>query len=255
MRSHSKPQYTPAVPDQSVAVVVSDAHLSHAADGARNSFHRFLQTVPDLGAHLLINGDLFDFWFEYHHVIPRCCFPTLALLSEIRRAGVAITVTGGNHDRWGLGFWESEMGATFVRSETTLELAGWHAWVTHGDGIAELESRARWAHAVTRHPLTERLFRLIHPDFGFGLVHKMSAYLEAHRDPELINRAAAAQARFAQAKLSERPELDLVVMGHTHRAELQPAGENRWYLNPGGWVDGGNYAVISRDGPELRRFE
>ena len=221
----------------------------------RDSFHRFLQTVPDLGTQLLINGDLFDFWFEYHHVIPRRCFPTLALLSEIRRAGVAITVIGGNHDRWGVGFWESEMGATFVRSETTLDLAGWHAWVAHGDGIAELESRSRWAHALTRHPLTERLFRLIHPDFGFGLVHRMSAYLEARRDPGLVDHAATAQARFAQARLSERPELNLVVMGHTHRAALEPAGENRWYLNPGAWVDGGRYAVISRDGPELRRFE
>ncbi|UCG86876.1 MAG: UDP-2,3-diacylglucosamine diphosphatase [Gemmatimonadota bacterium] len=242
------------MPSQSVTVAVADAHLGPASGELRESFHRFLATVPDIGDHLLINGDLFDFWFEYRHVIPRSCFATLAALSGLRQSGIAITVTGGNHDRWGAGFWENELGARFHRSHARMQLAGWNAWVAHGDGIVELEPRSRALHAITRHPLTERLFRMVHPDLGFGLVNRMSQRLTVRRNPELIAAAARSQAQFARDLLEQNSDLDLVVMGHTHRAVLDPVAERRWYVNPGAWCEGKRYALISAAGPELKTF-
>ena len=49
------------------------------------AFHRFLDAVPDLGDALLINGDMFDFWFEYGSVIPRRHFATVAKLHALRQ--------------------------------------------------------------------------------------------------------------------------------------------------------------------------
>jgi UDP-2,3-diacylglucosamine hydrolase len=237
-----------------VTVVVSDAHLGPAPGGARDSFHRFLAAVPDMGDHLLINGDLFDFWFEYRHVIPRSCFPTLAALARLRQADVALTVTGGNHDRWGAGFWENELGARFHRRHARMELAGWKAWVAHGDGIMDPEPGSRVLHAITRHPLTERLFRLLHPDLGYGLVNRLSRRWAERRDPQVVAAAAELQARFARDLLSQHSDVDLVVLGHTHRAVVEPFAEHRWYVNSGAWCDGMSYAVISTEGPELRTF-
>jgi UDP-2,3-diacylglucosamine hydrolase len=237
-----------------VTVVVADAHLGPTPQPRTDSFHRFLAAVPDIGDHLLINGDLFEFWFEYRHVIPRSCFGTLAALLRLRQTGIAITVTGGNHDRWGAGFWENEIGARFHRTHARMELAGWKAWVAHGDGRVELESGSRMLHAITRHPFTERLFRMVHPDLGFGLVHHMSRRLNARRDPELIAAAAQSQARFARNFLLRNSDVDLVVMGHTHRAVLQPVAQRRWYLNPGAWCEGMSYALVSTAGPELKTF-
>ena len=247
-------RYTPAVPHPSVTVVVSDAHIGQVPKAVVESFHRFLAAVPDLGDHLLINGDLFEFWFEYHHVIPRLCFPTLAALAQLRSAGIAITLTGGNHDRWGVGFWENELGARFYPMHAELELAGWRTWVSHGDGMGEIKSGSRLLHSVTRHPLTERLFRLIHPDLGFALVRRMSNQLARRRSTELIDQHAMAQADFARDLLQKDPDLDLVVMGHTHRATLEPVAQRRWYLNPGAWCDGNGFALISEKGPELKTF-
>ena len=87
------------MPSSTTAIVVSDAHLSADSGDAGSAFHRFLEAVPDLGDHLVINGDLFEFWFTYRAVIPRAVFPTLAALAHVRKAGVRLTVTGGNHDR------------------------------------------------------------------------------------------------------------------------------------------------------------
>jgi len=89
--------------------VLADAHLGGVPDAVASALHAFLDTVPRAGDHLVINGDLFEFWFEYDSVIPRRAFPTLARLAAARDRGVRLTVTGGNHDRWGRGFWQREL--------------------------------------------------------------------------------------------------------------------------------------------------
>lgn len=217
--------------------------------------HDFLDAVPQAGDHLILNGDLFEFWFEYSSVIPRRAFPTLARLAAARHRGVRLTVTGGNHDRWGRGFWQQELGAAFHPAGTELELAGWRAFLAHGDGIAEMHVAASILHSITRHPLTAALFRWIHPDVGHGLVERVSGILGRHtRDPKVIERAAAAQESWARALLGSRADLDLVVLGHTHRPVLAAVGQRRWYLNPGAWMDGFRYAVIREGGPELATY-
>ncbi|HLB37203.1 MAG TPA: UDP-2,3-diacylglucosamine diphosphatase [Gemmatimonadales bacterium] len=235
--------------------VLSDAHLGGVPDAVTSALHGFLDAVPRSGDHVVINGDLFEFWFEYDSVIPRRAFPTLARLAAARARGVRLTLTGGNHDRWGRGFWQRELGAAFHAGSVELTLAGWRALVAHGDGVAEPHRGARVLHAVTRHPVTAALFRWLHPDLGHRLVERLSGVLgERTRDPAVLDLAAGAQDAWARATLATRSDLDLVVLGHTHRPVLAAVGARRWYLNAGAWMDGFRYAVITEQGPELRTY-
>ena len=43
-------------------------------------------------------------------------------------------------------------------------------------------------------------------------------------------------------------------MAHTHRARLERLPDGRAYLNPGAFLDGGRYAVVTRETVELRSF-
>ena len=234
--------------------VLADAHVGAASETAA-ALHRFVDTVPAAGDHVVINGDLFEFWFEYASVIPRAAFATLAHLASMRRRGVRLTVTGGNHDRWGRGFWERELGAAFYRGPAELRLAGFRAYVAHGDGLVESRAGSRLLHALTRHPLTAAAFRWVHPDVGYRLIVRLSPLLgEQTRAPRIVERAAEAQLAWATALLARRADLDLVVLSHTHRPALAGAGERRWYVNPGAWVDGLRYAVVGERGPELRSY-
>ena len=203
----------------------------------------------------MINGDLFEFWFEYQSVISRAAFPTLDALAAVRRAGVELTLTGGNHDRWGGPFWREQLGARFHAGAVELELAGLRALVAHGDGLVDGELGARLLHRVTRWPLTAKLFRALHPDVGYALVRRLAPLLAGNRDEDAVRRAAASQCEYAERLLAERPELDLLVLGHTHWAAIVEAGLRRWYLNPGAWCDGWRYAVVDRHGPRLEQFE
>jgi UDP-2,3-diacylglucosamine hydrolase len=163
---------------------------------------------------------------------------------------------GGNHDRWGGTFWTDEMGATFHPSAMELSIAGRRTFLAHGDGLAESRAASRFMHRITSHPVTTALFRIIHPDVGFWLADRLSGSLaEQTREGAALDRAAAAQEAFAAGLMSRRGDLDLVILGHTHRPVVRETGPGRWYLNPGAFMEGGCYAVVDAAGPPvLHRF-
>jgi hypothetical protein len=142
------------------AVVVSDAHLGPA--NPPEAFLRFLARVPDLGGHLVVNGDLFDFWLSTGPSSP----PGFRS-SAPRRPGPGrhqLTVTGGTMTAVvGSG---GPAGRSVSPRGGQLELAGWRCAVLHGDGMNETHLAARVMHTVTRWPATVAAFRWLHPDLG-----------------------------------------------------------------------------------------
>jgi len=236
-------------------VVVADAHLGQVPPAVATGFHRFLDAVPDLGDALLINGDLFDFWFEYGSVIPRRHFGTVAKLHALRTRGVPITFVGGNHDRWGGDFLVHDLGISFHPGEAELDVAGRRAFVAHGDGLTEQHWSARVMHRVTRHAVTIRAFRMLHPDAGFWIAHQLSRKLADNtRDRAVLDRAERAQGQYAERLLARRPDLELVILAHTHRPALAQLPNGRAYLNPGAFLNDGRYAIVTRDNVELKTF-
>jgi UDP-2,3-diacylglucosamine hydrolase len=236
-------------------VVVADAHLGQVPPATEAAFHRLLDALPDLGDALLINGDLFDFWFEYKTVVPRKHYATIARLQSLCARGIPVTFLGGNHDRWGGDFLRDEVGIAYHAGAVELDLAGRRAFVAHGDGLSEQHWSAALTHRVLQHPVTARVFSLLHPTVGFWVAGKLSGTLADHtRDPAAVARAADAQADYARRLLAARPELQLVVLAHTHRSALATLPDGRAYVNPGAFLDGGKFAVITSGGVELKQF-
>ena len=121
---------------------ISDAHLGSSADPATDAprlerLLPFLRHVREKGAaHLYIVGDLFDFWFEYAHVMP---WRHAGILTEIRAvvdSGVPVTFLGGNHDWWVGPVFEEFAGMTVHREGITVEHQGVRMYLHHGDGLA-----------------------------------------------------------------------------------------------------------------------
>ena len=236
-------------------IVVADAHLGQVPPAVERAFHRFLDSVPQPGDHLLINGDLFDFWFEYRAVIPRKHFASVAKLQGVRARGIPITFVGGNLDRWGGDFLRKDLGIAFYAGEAEVALGGRRAFVAHGDGFTEQHWSGALMHRVTRHPLTIWTFGMLHPTIGFWIADKLSGHLaDSTKDRVVLDRAAAAQRTWAADFLRRRPDISLVVMAHTHRAVCETQPDGRAYVNPGAFLDGGKYAVIEGSRIELKTF-
>jgi UDP-2,3-diacylglucosamine hydrolase len=236
-------------------VVVSDAHLGVAPSPVEEALLDFLDAVPQLGDCLLVNGDLFDFWFSYSRVIPRRGFHVAAALGRLRRR-MPIVMVGGNHDRWDTHFWQQDLGLRFEPLRASFEIGRRRVAAIHGDGVAEPRWQARLIHGIIQHPVTAAIYRVLHPDLGLRLVDALSPLLGDHTiDEDKLARAAARQIEWARQLLANEESVGLVIMGHTHRAVLTEPMAGRQYLNPGAWFDGFRYAVATESGAELCCFQ
>jgi UDP-2,3-diacylglucosamine pyrophosphatase LpxH len=165
-------------------------------------------------------------------------------------------MTGGNHDRWGDSFWDRDAGITFGAEGVRLIAGDRDTVAIHGDGLAEQHWSARLMHRITRSRVTIAAFRSLPPDFGFWLVDHLSGKLaDSTRDGAVLDRAATAQAAWAEHYLTQNPAVGLLILGHTHRTALREIAPGRWYLNPGAWLDGLQYAVVNSEAVELKRFD
>lgn len=225
--------------------VVSDTHLGVGNDDRERErdLVAFLRHLEGRAASLLINGDLFDFWFEWRTVIPRRAFRVLAALRAITDRGVPIVWTAGNHDCWGGEVLKKDIGAWYQLDPWEGEIAGWRTRVEHGDGLRDREDRAyRAVRPVMRHPWAIRAFRALHPDFATRIATSASG---ASRDHRALDEGEALRVS-AFAALGRRRDLDLLIYGHSHIPVVLNAPRGV-YANAGGWAERPTYLIITED--------
>lgn len=236
-------------------LICSDVHLGAVPERTERGFRDFLDFVEARASGLLINGDLFDFWFEYRTVILRRHYRVVARLADLVERGVPVRFIGGNHDAWAGEFLRRDVGVEVLASPVVLDLAGRRTLVAHGDGVGSGDLGYRALRRVIRHPLSVRAFRAVHPDLGdriAGLASTTHAKAEGER--AAIDARAERIREWAAAELRMRPEIDLVVAGHAHAATIEEVEPGRWYANAGDWLREWTYLELPDDGgaPLLR---
>ena len=232
-------------------LVLSDAHVGATPPAVEEALLAFLECAPTLGDCLLLNGDIFDFWFAYRRLIPRRGFEVAAAIRRVRRR-MPVAMVGGNHDRWGEDFWEQDLDVRFAPLEMELTIGERRVLAVHGDGVTESHWSAELLQRITRHPAFVSLWRHAPPSFAFWVADRMSHSLgNTVREEELLRAASERQRVWGELKLKDNPDLGCVVMGHTHRPVLTEPFPGRQFLNPGAWLDGFRYGVVTADGAEL----
>lgn len=236
-------------------VVLADAHIGAAPPAVESALLDFLDAVPSLGDSLLVNGDLFQFWFAYRHVIPRRAFPVAARIAALARR-VPVLIVGGNHDRWGDAFWSEQPGVRYDAHALRFEAGGRRIHALHGDGLPPRTGIRPLLQRVVNHPVTSATYRWLHPDLGVRLANAAAPILGgAPATPAERGERAAAQRAWAERTLEADAGADLLIMGHTHAPALVHLSPERTYLNPGAWVDGLRYAVVAGPDVTLREFD
>ena len=233
------------------AYVVSDAHLGFATRDLEQSMLRFLKGLHGRASSLVINGDLFEFWFEWKHVMPRRAYRVLAALADLRERGVPILMIAGNHDCWGGEILREDVGVDYRFGPWEGMLGGWRTRIEHGDGLRDREDRGyRAVRGIMRNGLAIRAFRWLHPDWATAIANRTSHTSRTHtaRDGGSGLRDVAAS-RFAA-----QPQLELVIFGHSHVPELRRFGRGV-YANAGGWMQQPTFLRITPERVELLRFD
>lgn len=225
----------PALPGP--VFVASDVHLGASTPEREKAFVSWLRWAgPQAGA-LVINGDLFDFWYEYRTAVPRGHIRVLGILQGLADRGLPILVMGGNHDWWGGDFLTQEIGVEFVQDPVRRRLAGWDTLIAHGDGLGKGDLGYRLLRLVLRGRFTRWAFRWLHPDVGAAVAQRVSLTETRHGGPteEDLGRSRALEA-WAVNEMEANPELELVLLGHTHTPNFREVAPGRFYVNTGDWL-------------------
>jgi UDP-2,3-diacylglucosamine hydrolase len=231
---------------------LSDAHLGFAKPDVERAVIGFLRHVAKNANSLIINGDLFEFWFEWKTVLPRRGFRTAAALADVVDAGVPVTMIAGNHDCWGGEILREDIGVDYRFGPWVTDVAGWRTHVEHGDGLRPVEDkRYRALRRVLRNSLAIKSFRWVHPDLATPLASHSS---QASRDYSARDGGRGLREAAARVAAAD-PTLDLVVFGHSHVASLEQLPTGTAYGNPGSWLDAPTFLRITDETVALRRWE
>ncbi len=231
--------------------LASDAHLGVAPPETERAFLRWTTAAAQQAKSVVINGDLFEFWYEWRHVIPRAGFRAVAALASLTEAGVPVLFVGGNHDCWGGEALTQESGAQYHLGAWRGRIGPWHTLIDHGDGLREAEDAPyRRLRTVLRHPWSKRAFRWLHPDWGTALA-QYSSHTSRHSRPR---DGGEGLRQVALRTLRAEPALDLVVYGHSHVGALERVETGGVYANPGAWLNEPTYLVIDDTSVTRRRW-
>ena len=230
--------------------VFSDVHLGITPPEVERALLGFLEHVRGAARSVVINGDLFDFWFEWRTVMPRAGFRVLASLARMTEAGTPVVWVAGNHDCWGGDLLTKDVGVTYHVGAWTGDIAGWQTRVDHGDGLRDVEDkRYRALRRVLRNPWAIRAFRWIHPDLGSRIALGSSQASRTYRARD----GGEGLRRVAHNQLDSLPGTDLLIYGHSH-VPLLERGSSGVYANAGTWMDDTTYLTIREDAIRLHRW-
>lgn len=219
-------------------------------------FVQWLESIRPHAAELFLVGDIFDFWFEYRHAVPKGYVRMMGKLAEMADAGTIIHVFSGNHDLWFRDYFSIEIGARVYHEPIQRELHGHSFYIAHGDGLGPGDRGYKLLKKIFTAPLSIWLYRALHPDWGIGLARFFSSLSRSYQremDNSFLGEYEFLIAHSRQV-LEVSPEIEYFVFGHRHilrDEEIQP-GRHTIFL--GDWINFFSYLEVSPEGVSLRRF-
>jgi UDP-2,3-diacylglucosamine hydrolase len=240
----------PSAPmERSPVYLASDIHLGAIPAENERAFLRWMEEAAASASQIVLNGDLFDYWFEYRTAIPQGYTRALGLLARVADSGVPVHLLGGNHDWWGGRYLEEEVGLRFHQDPVRMVLAGRTVLVAHGDGLGPGDRGYKVLKALLRSRTFNWLYRWLHPDLGSRIASRAS--MTAHRGAptEGEKQRSRVLKEWAHGTLASDPSLDLVVLGHTHIPILDEVSPGRHYLNCGDWVYHRTFSILAEGEP------
>jgi UDP-2,3-diacylglucosamine hydrolase len=230
---------------------LSDFHLG-APDRATSLVRErrivaFLETIRRDAAAIFIVGDLFDFWYEYHTVVPKGYTRILGRMAEITDSGIPMHFFTGNHDMWMRGYFEQELNIPVYHEPRVFEYNGKKLLVGHGDGLGPGDHGYKFLKKIFRNRICQALFGLLPPAVGVGFagwLSRRSRAVTGSSDAHFLGEENEWLITYCREVLKTQP-IDFFIFGHRHLPIdflLQP-GTSR-YINLGDWIRYYTYAVM-----------
>lgn len=242
----------------------SDQHFGaptpEESKGREERFIRWLDEIKSDAQVLFLMGDLFDFWHEWKHVVPKGFIRVLGKLAELKDNGVEIFFFVGNHDLWMKDYFETELQIPVFHDTQYVKIAGKQFLLAHGDGLGPGDKGYKRMKKVFTNPLSQWLFRWLHPDLAMKLAIYMSTknkLISGEEDKQFLGEDKEFLIIYSNEKLKTQ-KIDFFVYGHRHLPMVLDLKQNEnqgKYVNLGDWISYFTYAVFDGKTMKLNTFE
>jgi UDP-2,3-diacylglucosamine hydrolase len=227
---------------------VSDAHLGLVPEKKSAERERllvqWLDSIKEELSELYLLGDIFDFWHEYRHVVPKGHVRFLGKLAELSDLGIKIHYFTGNHDVWVYDYLPAEIGLKVYRGPVIREMDGARFYIAHGDGLGKGDNGYKILKWIFTNSVLQWLFARIHPNAAlkFGKWwSKNSRYAKGIVAEPYRGDEKELQVVFARETL-RKEHFDYFIFGHRHIPFEIKVEENATVVNLGDWISHFTYA-------------
>lgn len=240
----------------------SDFHL-----GIENRFENrkrestiieWLNTFEDRFDVLFLVGDIFDFWFEYKHVIPKGHTRFLAKIAQLIEKGKEVHFFVGNHDLWMFDYLEEELGVIIHHQPFYYQIENKTFLIGHGDGLGPGDNGYKRMKKIFKNRFCQWLFRWLHPDIGIRIASYSSMRSRAsQKEPEIFLGSDKEWLNiYAEQKLKDQPEIDYFIFGHRHLPmDILLSNQKSRYFNLGDWIKFNTFLLFDGRDCEMHAYK
>ncbi|MCL1670448.1 UDP-2,3-diacylglucosamine diphosphatase [Elizabethkingia ursingii] len=221
-------------------------------------FIRWLDEIKKDAQVLFLMGDLFDFWHEWQHVIPKGYVRLLGKLAELKDSGIELYFFVGNHDLWMKSYFEDELEVPVYFTKKYYEVSGKNFLLAHGDGLGPGDKGYKRMKKLFTNPVAQWFFKWLHPDISMRIALYLSQknkMISGEEDKEFLGEDKEFLIIYAKEKLKTE-KIDYFIFGHRHLPMVLDlnAGQSK-YINLGDWIGYFTYGVFDGNHFELKTYE
>ena len=244
----------------------SDYHLgvpSHGKSLEREKWIiTWLESIEQDAQAIFLVGDIFDFWFEYNHAVPKGFVRLLGKLAQLSDKGIELIIFTGNHDMWMSGYLTEEIGAQIYRNPVHYQLIDHknisHDFlVGHGDGLGPGDHVYKFLKKVFENSFFKLIFRLVHPDVGIWIAKewsKRSRLANVNKGEERFLGEDREWLLQYCREVETSQHFDYYIFGHRHLPLDLKVNDRSRYVNLGEWVTQQTFAVYDGSDLKLQKF-
>ncbi len=217
---------------------------------------RWLDSVKHEAHSIYLMGDIFDFWFEYRHAIPKGFIRLQGKLAELTDSGIPVIFFTGNHDMWMFDYFRKELNIPVYRNPIEFEINKQKFLIGHGDGLGPGDTLYKILKKIFNSTVCQWLFARIHPNLGIGIAQywsRKSRISNIKREEKFEGEENEFLLTYCK-ELEKTNHHDFYIFGHRHLPLDLKVSENSRYVNLGEWVHFNTYAAYDGEHVSLKTF-
>lgn len=218
----------------------------------------WLEYIRPTAHEIYLVGDIFDFWFEYKHAIPKGFVRLQGKIAELTDTGIQVHVFTGNHDMWIFDYLPKELGFKLYREPIEREYNGKKMIIGHGDGLGPGDKGYKFLKKVFQNRLCQWAFARLHPNFGIGLANYSSRSSRAatgQSDELFSGKENEWLNTYCEEQLELKP-VDHFVFGHRHLPlQITLSNEKSVYTNLGDWLQYKTFTYFDGNEMHMKSWE